>query len=354
MNKNSYTGKLRELIRPVKYHPSVSIIIPFEPHIRAKNDLAFQLKKALSDVEKQLYKEYTSDRALPVIIKLHKLLAGINYNNFKKSIAIFASPFVEKIIYLDFEVEQKIVVDDSFEMRDVVYCKKQVKEYLVLVLSACSSVLYIGNCHKLVRIKSNVSKVYNHDITESETDNKEILADKFLHKMDQELKIILNAYPFPVFVLGTEKINRHYKKITQNKYRINAYINGNYINTAEQDILKVLKPYTSQWNKIKQTDFLQQVDKAMNAGKLHKGIDDVWNTAAHKKGKLLLVENDFRCLALKVVDETVNTVETNLGNPFYIKDAVDDIIEKVLENGGDVEFLEKGSLSAYEQIILIE
>ena len=44
--------------------------------------------------------------------------------------------------------------------------------------------------------------------------------------------------------------------------------------------------------------------------------------------------------------------ETN-SSPFYIKDAVDDVIENLLENGGDVEFVDEGVLVAYRHIALI-
>ena len=37
----------------------------------------------------------------------------------------------------------------------------------------------------------------------------------------------------------------------------------------------------------------------------------------------------------------------------YIKDAVDDVMEKVLEFGGDVEFVDEGILDAYAHIVLI-
>ncbi len=349
MQTNVHTGELRELKPGKKYHPAVSVILPFEPHMRSKSEVEFHLKRAIAEVEKKLYQEYTADRALPVIIKLHKLLQTINYNNFKKSIAIFASPFVEKILYLDFEVEQKIVVDDSFEMRDLVYCKKQVKEYLVLVLSGCSAVLYIGNCHKLVCIKSNLSEAYKIP------GNSAVSTENFFHKMDQELEQILNAHPFPIFVLGTASINTYFKKVTRHNCRINAYISGDYINASVQEMLSIIKPYTSEWNKTKQVDLLQQADNAEKAGKLYAGIDSVWRNATYKKGSLLLVEKEFVCLAVSVVKETTTTAfEANLTNPFYIKDAVDDIIEKILENGGTVEFLDKKSLSRYGQIALIE
>lgn len=38
----------------------------------------------------------------------------------------------------------------------------------------------------------------------------------------------------------------------------------------------------------------------------------------------------------------------------YAKDAVDDTIEKVLENGGDVEFVNKGLLEDFQHIALVQ
>jgi hypothetical protein len=38
----------------------------------------------------------------------------------------------------------------------------------------------------------------------------------------------------------------------------------------------------------------------------------------------------------------------------YIKDAVDDVIEKVLEHGGDVEFVEQGTLKDYQHVALVQ
>jgi hypothetical protein len=83
-------------------------------------------------------------------------------------------------------------------------------------------------------------------------------------------------------------------------------------------------------NKNKHQLLLQQLYKAHQEGKLSCGAKAVWNTATHRKGLLLVVEEN------------------------YLKDLVDDIIEKVLNDGGDVEFVETGALSSFQQIALIE
>jgi hypothetical protein len=46
--------------------------------------------------------------------------------------------------------------------------------------------------------------------------------------------------------------------------------------------------------------------------------------------------------------------KNSVNNAFYIKDAVDDLIEKVLANGGDVEFVDGQLLKNYDSIVLIE
>jgi uncharacterized protein involved in type VI secretion and phage assembly len=53
-------------------------------------------------------------------------------------------------------------------------------------------------------------------------------------------------------------------------------------------------------------------------------------------------------------EEIITAYEPNTNNAFYIKDAVDDIIEKVLATGGDVDFVEEGLLTSYQKIALIE
>ena len=82
---------------------------------------------------------------MPVIIKLKNLFNTLNYNTHKKSIAIFVSPVVEKVFYFEMEMKKQIVIDPSFKISDLVNCKKESKEYLVLLLSDGFSKMYLSN-----------------------------------------------------------------------------------------------------------------------------------------------------------------------------------------------------------------
>ncbi len=353
----------RAVIEAPHYLPAISIIQPFEPMMSSKSELEFKLKRAVEKVESQLMTNYSIDKALPLLLRLNFLIHNLNYNTHKKSIAIFLSPVTEKVYYLDIHVEERIVVDESFKIRDLIYCKKQNIEYLVLMLSEDKSKMYLANGPRFTLIKSNVLDnifVYNTDTAENEAgfsnhNGKEILLDKFLHHMDEGLTLILNAYKLLVFVVGTEKVVEHFKKITKNAEKLANFINGNYADATEAEMHEILQPCIQDWKMIKQQNILQEIGKAVDYEKVAFGIHDVWNAATHKKSRLLVVEKDFIYSAhLGVGRDTTFKAGSVLNSPFYIKDVVDEVIEKVLQNGGDVEFIENNMLKDYGRIALVQ
>jgi len=67
------------------------------------------------------------------------------------------------------------------------------------------------------------------------------------------------------------------------------------------------------------------------------------------------VEKNFMYPAVQGASpDIIYQYKNSVNNAFYIKDAVDDLIEKVLANGGDVEFVDGQLLKNYDSIVLIE
>ena len=99
---------------------------------------------AADKVEQELLENYPDEMGFLVMHKLRAIIKNLNFNTHKKSIAIYVSPVFEKVLYLDIAVEEKIIIDESFEIRDLVYSKKQLHKYLVLLLSGKESRMYLG------------------------------------------------------------------------------------------------------------------------------------------------------------------------------------------------------------------
>jgi Bacterial archaeo-eukaryotic release factor family 3 len=357
------TPELRELIEAVHYRPAVSIIMPFEPKMCLKTELMQSLKFAADKVELQLQENYPDEMSSLVMQKLKSIFKNLNFNTHKKSIAIYVSPVFEKVLYLDIAVEEKIIVDESFEIRDLVYSKKQFHKYLVLLLSANETRIYLGNSENFVRIVSNTSKslAFENDVPEKAANfsdaktRKEIMTDKFLQHTDNGLDNILNAYHLPLFVLGAEKILGHFKKLTKHASAVIDYVHGNYEEVTTDELNKILKPHITDWQKVKQKDLLNQLEEAAGKKKLAVGMREVWREAMNQKGRLLVVEKNYMFAAEHGGTDDIIYKVTEPYNKFsYIKDAVDDVMEKVLENGGDVEFVGEGVLKDYKHIALVQ
>lgn len=356
--------EIKEVMEALHYRPAVSIIMPFEPKMTSKNELAYSLEMAVHKVQEELIENYSEEIEVLVIHKLKAVIKNLNFNTHKESIAIYVSPVFEKVLYLDVPVEKKIIVDESFEIRDLVYSKKQVHKYLLLQLSSKGGNMYIGNSETFIKIVSATpTSVFfgTSEVREKDSDfsgkreRREIIMDQLIHYVDKTLGIILNSYHLPLFVMGGENILGHFKKNTKYSSSVIEYVPGNYEEATLPELKEILQPYLSDWKKVIQKDLINQMEKAADKSKLVVGMKDVWCEAMGRKGKLLLIEKNYTYAAERgSCDEIIYKAIEPFNKFSYIKDAVDDVIEKVLENGGDVEFVDEGFLKDYQHIALIK
>jgi Bacterial archaeo-eukaryotic release factor family 3 len=363
--KTKVSPEIMEIIEATHYRPAISIMMPFDPKISLITELGHSLKIACDKVKQELIQNYPEEMVVFMMQKLNTIIEYLNFDTQRKSIAIYISPVFDKVMYLDIHVKEKIIINESFAIRDLIYNKKQTQAFLVLLLSGKESRLYLCNSGTFfVRILSQTPEnidAYKNDLPEKVlnfsdvSQRKEIIMEKFFLHIDKELDSVINAYHLPIMVLGTERIVGHFKKLTKHSGAIVEYIHGNYDDANSDQMKEILEPHLHVLNEIKQKDLLKQLENAAGQKKLTIGIKDVWREAAHQKGRLLVVEKNFTFTAQLGSDESKIFKPTEPYHSFsYIKDAVDDVIEKVLEYGGDVEFVDDGVLQAYKHIALIQ
>ncbi len=357
------TPDIREVMEAVHYRPSVSLIMPFDTRVNMHKETSHALKVAADKVETELLNNYPAEMAKLVIHKLRAIIKSLATDIHGKSVAIFVSPVFEKVFFLDFVVEEKIIVDESFEIRDLVFGKKQLNNFLVMLLSGHESRLLLWNAENFIRIATEAPETIDAYVNEAPervanfsdiSDRKEIMTDKFLQQMDHSLSQVLKTYQLPVLIIGTERILGHFKQLTKNDKTIAAYIPGNYESATLPELKELINPYIRQWQRDKEMSLLKEIDRAAGQQKLAAGIMDVWRDTIDHKGRLLIVEKDFMYPAQRGSDENlIYDIEPPYNRFSYIKDAVDDIMEKILTNGGDVEFVDHGVLKDYNHIALI-
>lgn len=357
------TPLLPPVIEAAHYRPAVSVIMPFEPKMKLKKELTRSLEMASDKIEEEL-ENYPGELGMLVMQKLKAVIKNLDFNTYKKSIAIYVSPVFEKVLYLDIDVEENISIDGPFQLRNLVENKKQWRKYLVLLITGKESRIYSGNAHNLVKIVSDTPHAaygYTQLVPESSPDFSgmrepaETVTDKFLQHIDNSLDIILTAYQLPLFVLAPEKILRHFKGITKHTGEVIEFIQGHFEAATLSDLKEIMGPLVNAWDRVRHKYLMNQVKIAGCKNKLATGMRDVWLEATARKGRLLVVEKNYKYVAEPGNSDEIINKATRPYNAFsYVKDAIDDVMEKVLDNGGDVEFVKEGTLNDYGQIALVQ
>ena len=98
----------------------------------------------------------------------------------------------------------------------------------------------------------------------------------------------------------------------------------------------------------------QQLEVALVMKTLATGIGNVLKMSSRWTGSLLLVEKNYsEPTELLECEDGLYTLKEPYSKYSHLHNAVDCIIENVLNNGGDVQFVEKGFLKSVKEITLI-
>lgn len=352
-------GKNEARVEPAQAQMSVAILMPFEPKIMPKAKIEASLKTAVKEVETELFRLYPSAFVKQAVHRLKTLIANLDYSTHKKSIAIFLSPFLEKVYYWNMPVQEKVVVGSSLALRELVRNKPEEKNYLLLVLNKHHSCIYLGNGEKIIRLVSDSPRLLygkhmaHLPFADQQAQEKSLLC-QFMQHFDNSMSIILKAYPLPVLVMASEELLTCFAENTKNGRHISKAIRFSLENPTEEEVLAAAKPQLEKWDGIKQKFLLSELEHALNEGKLAVGMDEVWTAAKDRKGKLLVVEEDYVFPAYLDHHNTLIFADAiPINESLHVNDAVNDALEKVLADGGTVELVKKGVLKDFLHIALI-
>ena len=115
---------------------------------------------------------------------------------------------------------------------------------------------------------------------------------------------------------------------------------------------KLAWPVFKAGNTLRRTRALARLHEAVSLNRHSSGVDQVWRAAFEKRCQALLVETTFEYPA--DISPTGDRLLPFTGQgPAALDDAVDELIERVIGDGGDVFFYEPGVLDLHQGIAAI-
>lgn len=358
MNRNDIMKLMTQ-----KDYPSISIILPTHRTAPANKQDSIRLKNLIKEAERRLSEEFGQKEINPLFEKINSITEEIDYNYLLDGLAIFVSRNFSAKYDLPFPVKEQVVIDKTFATRNLIYAINRSPKYWVLVLSEKPTRLFEGLRDQLIEVTNEQFPVYfqkttwDEPLRVGEITNTSAYRDEkskqFFREIDRVFKVINAAEQMPLAVTGIGRYLSFFEEVTENKNLIIAKLEGSYDKTSPHELARLIWPLVLEGIEKNKGDLLTELDKAVGANKYSSGVQQCWRRAAEARVQTLLVEQDFHYPANLSDDKLTLSPAESADQPGVIDDAVDELIETVIQKSGKAAFVENGSLTIHQRIAAI-
>lgn len=351
------------LLQQVQTYPSVTILLPTHRFAPDNKQDPIRLKNLMTETTNRLQSELGKRNAEVIITRLEELVATVDFRYTLDGLALFVNRDFARASILPFPVKERVIIDETFATRDLVYGLNHRLRYWLLVLSEKPTRLYEGINQDLLEIRSDGFPIEHTGpggaarlpggVAVHKSAYRDEYHRKFFRQVDDLLKPLMADDPLPLIIAGVDRHLAFFKEVTSHGANIFGEITGSHDKTSGPELGKLVSPLVEQFREEKRQDALGQLGKAISDRKVASTIGEVWRIANEGRGALLLVEEDFHFSA-RLDDSKVHLIPVeDPSEPGVIEDAVDEVIESVLSKQGQVVFVRNGDLAAHQRIALI-
>ncbi len=354
---------VREL-QQVQEYPAISVLMPVHRTVPDREQNPIRLKNLIREVERRLHEEFDKRRVQAHVEKLEALAGEVNFSESREGLALFVSDSAAQSFHLPFPVTERVIIDDTFATRDLVFTLNRSPRYWVLALSEKPTRLYMGTRDELTEVRgrgfpmtmtgpggaSRIPGGHGVDSSARRDDSHR----HFFQEVDQKFGEIAGQDPLPLAVVGVERYLAFFREVSRHQDAIAATVEGNYDESPAHEIARAAWPGIESWLEKRRKDRLNELGEAVGAHRYASGITEAWRFSKEGRARTVLVEQSYAC-PVRVTDDAGLVVEPVADGtaPGVVDDAVDEIIEFVWAGGGDAVFVADGELSAHDRIAVI-
>ncbi len=363
-----------EELQENKKTPCVSIIIPTHKKSLERTTDRLELNAAVEKAKTLLISKYgtNGNGSLEVLERLGTITTNVDYAHNDLGLGFFISPNFEKIIKFPFQVEEKIIVGDRFEIRDILYLSEYLMEYYLLSINEQGATFFKGSGENIEEIKdinfpikyeddyeymhTSIGSSNGYALKSTEKDKSIIEETRLithLKNTDKKLAEYLGK-DIPLLIAGATKEISYFMNATTHKKYISGKISGSYDHYNRQQLVFHAFEQIKKYQEKEEENVLSRLNIATGKRLVAIGVQEVWAAAKDGKGLVLLVEKDYACPGF-INSYTLDLLKHPIGKKHkIITDAIDHIMEMVLEKNGKVIIMNNGKLKNYDGVALIE
>jgi len=352
----------------------VSIILPLHSPFSQRKEDRLILQKANSKVKEYLAQKNDGLTTELLIQSVDDLLSSVDINIHAAGIGFFVSKNVKEIIPFFLPVEEKVIVSNSFEIRDLIYQENYSFPYMVLHLTHKEARLFEGKQNTITEVTdSNFPRKYEDDYEYSRPSRgSSYVGDAFLKDFEQD-KSRLEKLRYEQFTRDIDKLLVKYlnsgKKLLlagvkndlitfqrESKHTSNiiGQLDGNYTYTPQHEFATFVWKKIGAYTDKQKAELLSEFEEQVGNKNVVIGLPEIWKAASEGRAYRLLVEKDYIHPAFLVADDNIHLhLKPPMQPHLILADAINELIELVLSKDGEVTIFENGALENWQRIALV-
>jgi hypothetical protein len=344
-------------LREPRGYPAVSILAPVQRHRPGNPEDPIRLRHLADEARRRLRAELGPRDSAVIIRRLDEAMASIDLSRPLEGIAVFVAPDETHVLDLDFMVPDRVEIDETFATRDLVRGLTRTPRYRLLALGEKPTRLFEGRATVLAEKRGHGFPCFVEGargeplasggvpVHSSRSDSQR---QAFFRRVDQVLGAATSDDPLPVVVAGTERDLAFFDAVTAHRSSIIGRFAGNYEETPPDGLARLAAPFVERYEARWRAALVAELVEAIGAGLGLVGIKPVWDAAFAGRVRVLFAEDDFVYPA-RVVDGRLEPAG-DLDSSEVIDDVVDELIELVLDERGDVVIVDAGELALHGPI----
>lgn len=349
-------------LQAAREYPSVTITLPTHRTSPDNQQDPIRLKNLVNEAAGRLENELGKREVANIVERLRNLADGYDPERGLEGLALFVNSGVQEAFVLPFSPPERTAIDETFLTRDVVFALNRSPRYRALLLSEQGTRLFEGVREDLTEVRDGkfpfdlggpggASKLPGGQGVNPSA-RRDASHQHYFQEIDQEVAEISKDDDLPLAVVGVERYLSHYNEVTKLGSDIIATVTGNYDHFEAPQVGPLVWPAVEEGLAKQREGALEQLDAATGANKVAPGLREAWSAAVEGRGQLLLVEQGYHQPANASEDGLSVTPVDDPTPPGVLDDAVDDLIETVIEKGGRVRFVDDGVLEKQGRIAL--
>lgn len=367
-------GEELSLLLSQRGNTCISIILPL-----AKYGPEREQNKRLIDRSIQRAKEWwdqlNPDRSAEWwVSRLLQLKEQLDPIHPPQGIGFFISENLQRIITFPFIPKEKILIGNSFEVRDLLKKAQYEQPYLLLTLALQKAQLFQGKFTQLTpftqtglsgifkeafeyeRPSRSTSYAGQAHVKSFEKEKQEIIEERATHHFKRAEEIVRQYHSgtTPLVVMADQKPLALYRKLCSIKKELLIYVEKDPSHLSPDQLSTYSWPSVNTYFEKKISTQVEQFNEAIGRGQTREGLQACWRAAQEGNCLTMLVDESYHTSGFILESDPYHLFrKPPMQAHRILTDAVDDLIEMVLEKNGNVLLAETDSLPEGRKIMMI-